>query len=414
MRPIPIPLLLVCLATLSLALPARAAAPESTAPVAITGPRLTVQGVLSEAARQSNVQLRAADSLANHRVTVAAEACPLRDLLEGLASVCEAKWEAVGSPAAPVYLLIPAKPEPEPPDVDRLLEQRSREGARQANASARSGTRGRLALYAKLLALPKEQVLERCEKPDPWACADVLGPRTRPIVAWITSLTETEREGLLSEGEEAWPMRTLPADLQHRLALWIGDRRHPPHGHVQAPNADYPPRFLTPEDRWANTLVHLQWQDQALVLEAEVPDIYSYQADVLHLTSNPPLAARQELASCGLRQATPEYREAAKAEQKEWSAAHPKTADSHPAKALPLAYLVPDPEEKDPRGQAQLTLLAGPRAQWSAADLLMQIARQGESVPVVSGLQSRNAPSAGPGASGFGTEVPKHWGLALD
>ena len=205
-------------------------------------------------------------------------------------------------------------------------------------------------------------------------------------------------------------MRKLPADLQHHLATWISDRRHSPHGHAQIPNVDYPPRFLTPEDRWANTLVRFLWEREALVMEVDIPDVYCHQSDLLHLPSNPPLAARQELASCGLRQPTPEYREAAKAEQKEWAAAHPKAADSHPAKTVPLTHLVPDPDEKDPRGQAQLTLLAGPRTQWSAPDLLMQIARQGEAAPVVSGLQSRNAPDAGPGPSGFGTEVPKQRG----
>ena len=102
--------------------------------------------VLSEAARQSNAQLHAAGSLAGHRVTVAAEGCPLHDLLEGLASVCEAKWEATGSPAAPAYLLSPAKPEVGHFDVIPRLDENARgkergRRTRPPGRNARTGSR---------------------------------------------------------------------------------------------------------------------------------------------------------------------------------------------------------------------------------------------------------------------------------
>ena len=174
--------------------------------------------------------------------------------MEGLASVCDGTWEAGGEGTARTYLLVPKTPETEPYDADRLQEAGERDRARHDSVAGASGTRAaRVDLYRRSLGLSKEQVLEKLEKPDPWACADLLDPFTRPLVTWVCSLSEADQNALLADGEMAWPLHAVPANASHTLAKWATDTRHPPMGHGTAVGPDTLPRFNTPEERWANS-----------------------------------------------------------------------------------------------------------------------------------------------------------------
>ena len=145
-------------------------------------------------------------------------------------------------------------------------------------------------------------------------------------------------------------------------------------------------------------------------MEVDIPDAYCYQFDLLHLASNPPLAARQELVSCGLRQATPDIPRGRESGTEGVVCRAPQDRRLAPRENAPPGLPRPRPGRqrpprpgapRPPRRPTHPVVGRGP----ADADCP---ARRGRSRCFGTSVPKRSC--AGPGPSGFGTEVPKQRG----
>lgn len=305
------------------------------ASVSIWQPQIELQDLLAALSDQSSVQLTAVAELLPVRLTVFAQERTLTADMLALARLFHAYWAFPRHqpPEARQYCLVPHETHTQP--FDWLYQERLWSKVKRARAAPHRAARDqRLELYHSALDLTPQQLLDRYEESDPWLCADLLNPKVRPMIEYALSLTEPQKDQLLTEGDFAQPLRNLDPDLQTHLADWSKGRWGRPGTLRYAPDPDRLPRFTTPEDRWENAVVSLRWSRDTLELHLDLlPDVARFDADVIRTPACSPYPARERLLSLGYREDTPEYREAATTEALEWEENQPASPHVEPTSA---------------------------------------------------------------------------------
>jgi len=320
--------------------------------VSVWEEEVTAGHLLASLSDQSALKLTAVSELLPIRITIFARSRMLGGLMSALAHLFDAYWAFPRhqSPEARQYCLVPHETHIQP--FDELYQQDLSSKAKRARAAPHRAARDqRLELYHSALNLTPQQLLDRYEDSDPWLCADLLNPKVRPMIEYAFSLTEPQKDQLLTEGDFAQPLRSLPSQFQAHLADWSKGRWGGPATLKWAPDPDRLPRFTTPEDRWENAVVSLRWSRMALQLQLDLlPDVARFDADVIRTPAYPPYRAREQLLSLGHREDTPEYRDAAMTEALEWAESQPASPHAEP----PLGFLAPQPNQTDPHLTCEL------------------------------------------------------------
>jgi len=323
-----------------------------TASVSIWQPQIKLQDLLAALSDQSSVQLTAVAELLPLRLTLFAQERTLTADMLALARLFDGYWAFPRhqSPEARRYCLVPHQTHTQP--FDGLYQEHLWSKVKRARAAPHRAARDqRLELYHSALNLSPQQLLDRYEESDPWLCADLLNPKVRPMIEYAVSLTEPQKDQLLTEGEFAQPLRNLPSQFQTHLADWSKGRWGRAATLKFGPDPDRLPRFTTPEERWENAVVRLRWSRTTLQLHLNLlPDVARFDADVIRTPARPPYRAREQLLSLGYREDTPEYRDAAMKEAQEWE----ENELVSPHEESPLAFLPPQPNQTHPHLTCEL------------------------------------------------------------
>jgi len=361
---------------------------------------VTVRELVQCLSQQSSIEFTAAADLLPLRVTVFTEDQTVSGVMLALGDLLDAYWAFPRgqAPESRSYCLTPHSGTTGSPE--ELVEEHDRRLELARAARVRPEREARLAVYLRALSLGPGQLLAHYEESDPWLCADLLSPAQRPMMEKIAALTEAEREALLRDGVLALPLRDVDPDLRQHLARWCKGEWGRPATLRLDPDPDRLERFSSPEERWDNGVLWLRWTGSALQLQLDLlPDVARYDADVIHLSNRSPYGARKALATLGYREATPEYREAAKAEAEAWARAHGVEGEELGGE-LPYSTAVAAPDDSDPRLARRIQISLPETSAASVAELLEQIARQcglpllGHNLPAQwSAMSPRDIPS---------------------
>jgi len=290
---------------------------------------IALSDLLGRIGEASGVALTAEAELLDTRLSVFAEDCTAAGLMVALAGVVRGYWlyprEQVGEARA--YRLVPAVSFASLRDWE---EWRYRPVHKALMEQARPEREARLDLYAEALKLSPEELLARHEESDPWLCVDLLDASSRPLVELLCGLREADREELLSTGWYVRPLRRLEPAFGAELGRLVGSDGFSTT--QRGANPDRLPRFTRPEDRWDNASVSFSWDQEGVFFSLGIPDVGSFCKQAINFPwSTPPGDRRGRLVQFGYREDTPEYREAAEAEEKRWHEANPEwlTGSSH-------------------------------------------------------------------------------------
>ncbi len=338
---------------------------------------VTVAELLACVSKQSGVSLSAVDDLRTLHLTVYGEGRPLLGLLVALSTALDGYWAFPrGSPAdGRVYLLIPYEMGAE--SVDEY-EQRLHSARLVADAARnRAARERRMALYESALSLTREELLNQFEQSDPWLCADLVDPATRPMIGYVCTLSSAQKEQLLARGRLSARLGDLQDSFRSHLARWAKAEWGLPGGVRPVADPDRLFRFDSPEDRWGHGTVTLLWYDDHLGLRLDVPDVQGYLADLMQESSAevPPRGARERLIALGVRQDTAEYRAAVDEEERQWRAKTGPAAGASRLGPLAFADIVAAPDTVDPRLSGQVAVDSD-KVPLPVADALSMAARQ--------------------------------------
>jgi len=352
--------------------------------VSVWEEQITVEELLSRLAEQSSVELSAIEYLVPLRVTVFAEDCTLGGMMSSLAHLFEGYWvfRRGEEPERRAYVL--AEHEAEALSPDGWAQQFAREERRAFAEAYRGGLEERLALYRETLGLTPEEVLARYEETDPWLCAEVLEPSTRPMIEMICSLGDAHMERLIETGRTGMRVRSLDPALQGYFGKWpkngMPSTAGSPHVMRTASRGlDYLPRFATEEERWRNATIAVRWRRESIGVTLSVPDGSDYVTNPITVetgTNYNPRMARERLFELGYQDALPEYLHRAEKEGRAWQEAEERRQADPSDEELRYGYLVAAPNQTDPRLGIEVDLSSLEGARLPAVGILEQAARQ--------------------------------------
>lgn len=332
--------------------------------------------LLAEMSATSGVLLRSVPEMGSVELSAFMTGANLDGAMCALAEVLEAYWAfARGSASdARVYWLTPFDPIQGP--FGKWYEEHHAALRRARASSSRAEREARLELYASAIVLSPTELMQQYEETDPWLCADLLHPATRPMIEQVCSLAPGQREKLLSEGQIQFSVAHFDAEFGRHLATWAKGRWGRPATAELAPDPDRMTRFAAPEERWEHATIHLWWSSSALKLLLNVPDVARFDADAIRTSQRSPYLPRKQLAELGFRDDTEEYAEAVRAEALEWQASHGDGVPERLSRRMPYADATPHPNRTDCRLREPVRLSPTLPGGVSVPELLEAIARQ--------------------------------------
>ena len=331
-----------------------------------------IGALLSLASSESSVGFTVTDDLSRLRVSIFAENRALSGVMVALARFVDGFWvyRRDEAPGARTYCLLAHAPQ-DAPTLPWVRERLERERL-IVSSIWRPAREELLERYRSALALSPQALLDRYEQSDPWLCATLLDPETRPLVAQIVSLPVAGREELMSQGRlwkrlgsfdsafqehvVARARAQMREDAEQRAAAAAAPQQGP-----RFPPRHYEmiPRFESEEDSWKTAVVGLRWDSgiDGLGFSLRADDTFWYGAYPIVGPSQSPADARRKLISLGVRDATPEYLTAIEQEEAEW---HPPDTSQRKAQVREelqgAGLLPPAPNSGDPRLQRPLDL----------------------------------------------------------
>lgn len=252
---------------------------------------MALQDMLSDLSEQTSVDLTASSDVAALPVSLYAENALLEEVMVSMARLTEGYW-AFGRGDAPNerrYRLRSYQLNNLPIDV--WFDQYSDELTRARASRMRPAREARLALYKEAFSLSADDLLQRYEESDPWLCADLLDPVTRPMLGEVLSLDGADTELLLGQGELVRPLSVFDSDYRKHMSDWCNGRWGLSGGWRLGPNPDTPSIFPSSEQRWSHAVVRVRWTDDRLHCLLEIPDVGGCDATVVRMRTESPYEA---------------------------------------------------------------------------------------------------------------------------
>jgi len=352
---------------------------------------IDLRDVLTRLSAASGVEITTAPELAVLEVSVFVAKGTISGVMLVLARLYAGHWcyPRGQSPTERRYYLVPAAL-PEKRTFDHFQKMQRRAWMVE-HAPWREEREKALGLHREALSLSADEVIERYGETDPWLCADVLSPHTKPLVEYACSLEGEELEELLTYGRLDYrPIRRFPEAVREHLLEQI--RAEDEGGSLYADEhlfGEGPKRFETSEERLANTSVSVEWRESTLVLQAYVPDTGMTNWSALTSESvrdaQPAAEAQSRLLYMGYGDDSPERQAQLREERREWyrNRPDPREIFADPSKWLEHDVyrklgLVENPNTGDPRLSKPLDLTGLEGARMVGADILEAVAKQCE------------------------------------
>jgi len=236
----------------------------------------------------------------------------------------------------------------------------------------------RLGRYREALSLRPEEVLARFEQSDPWLCAEVLRPDTRPLVAFVAGISREQMRALTEEGRVVLSGSDVDPGVMSLLRGWEAaperwDAEIGTTEDVQGAYFGKPDAGAGGQD---GRVVRLLWNALQVELQFLGPET-GHEMAVVTVPPAPPEDARQELVSLGLVGATPERTKAMEEEQAAWQEEQAAWEEAHGIETVFDKFgAQPETNAGDPHLSMRVNPGVAPDSEVEVSYLLGKVAEQ--------------------------------------
>jgi hypothetical protein len=245
--------------------------------VRLSLPDTSVEDLLTRMSRQTGVALESDPGLAERPLTVYLPSVRLKDTMAELARFLLCYWTVDASSGEPTYTLQKGseltKAEQ---DLLHIWDSPTLPGPPPASDQEIEAIAQRLRQYSAAVSLPEADLIAEYGESDPTLVAPLLDPVDRGFVPLLTRLSHYQVRRLASHQSVVFRVTDLPAGIRSLAEQWRREayeetaRDHP--SAVQ-PDPARPPRFSTPEERWAHATLRVTNVSNGVQVYLDVPDI---------------------------------------------------------------------------------------------------------------------------------------------
>jgi len=245
--------------------------------VRLSLPDTTVEDLLTRISRQTGVALECGPDLAERPLTIHLPAVRLKDTMAELAQFLLCCWTVDASSGEPTYTLHKGseltKAEQ---DLLHIWDSPTLPGPPPASDQEIEAVAQRLRQYSAAFSLSEAELIAEYGESDPTLVAPLLDATDRGFVPLLARLSHDQIRRLASHQSVIFRVTDLPAGIRSHVEHWRREaheeaaRDHPS---AVAPDPARPPRFNTPEERWAHATLRLANVSNGVQVYLDVPDI---------------------------------------------------------------------------------------------------------------------------------------------